>query len=104
MIIGRIEGATRVLGKGQGYLELPIRDELHETANGPGTPWMVTAWQPTPEELDKLNAGASVHVSIRGIRHLWSKSDPYHQSSNRSDRAIPPTSLDCCSALRPAAH
>lgn len=70
MIIGRIEGATRVIGKQQGYLELPIRDEfIHDTANGLGTPWMVTAWQPTPEELEKLNAGASVHVRIRGVGH-----------------------------------
>jgi hypothetical protein len=27
---------------------------------------MVTAWKPTPAELEALNAGASVHVRILG--------------------------------------
>lgn len=77
MLIGRIEGATRVVGKSQGYLGLPLKDEtvtlpaeirdivIDCTVNGE-TPAMVTAWEPTPEELAKLNAGASVHVRILG--------------------------------------
>lgn len=70
MLIGRIPGATRVLGKSQGYLGLPIRDELiDEEVNGPGTPCMVTAWTPTPDELARLVAGASVHVRILGSVH-----------------------------------
>ena len=70
MQIGRIRGATRVLGKWQGYLGLPVRDELTKcTVNGPETPSMVTAWLPTPKELEALNAGAAVHVRILGIAH-----------------------------------
>lgn len=70
MIIGRIPGATRVLGKSQGYLGLPIRDEIiDEGVNGPGTPAMVTAWEPTPDELDRLAKGAPVHVRILGHVH-----------------------------------
>ena len=70
MHIGRIEGATRVLGKSQGYLGMPIRDEvIHEAVNGPETPCMVTAWLPTPEEPRLLNSGASVHVRILGTAH-----------------------------------
>ncbi len=70
MIIGRIPGATRVLGKSQGYLGLPIRDEvINEGVNGPGTPAMVTAWEPTPDELDRLAKGAAVHVRILGTAH-----------------------------------
>lgn len=70
MLIAQIEGATRTLGKSQGYLGLPLRDERIDcTVNGPGTPQMVTAWTPTPEELAMLNAGATVHVSIIGIAH-----------------------------------
>lgn len=70
MHIGRIEGATRVLGKSQGYLGLPIRDEtINCTVGGERTPAMVTAWLPTPEELVLLNAGASVHVRILGTGH-----------------------------------
>lgn len=70
MIIGRIPGATRVLGKSQGYLGLPIRDELiEEGVNGAGTPCMVTAWEPTPEELERLARGAAVHVRILGSAH-----------------------------------
>ena len=67
MIIARIPKATRVVGKGQGYLGLPIRDEMiHDRVNGPGTPSMVTAWEPTPDELARLQAGACVHVRILG--------------------------------------
>ena len=70
MIIGRIPGATRVLGKSQGYLGLPVRDELiEERVNGPSTPAMVTAWIPTPDEIERLVNGASVHVSIIGTTH-----------------------------------
>lgn len=70
MQIGRIEGATRTLGKSQGYLGLPLRDEtISCTVNGPDTPAMVTAWHPTPDELARLNAGAAVHVRILGSAH-----------------------------------
>lgn len=67
MLIARIEGATRIVGKSQGYFGLPIRDEIiSEHVNGPGTPSMVTAWEPTPEELARLVAGAKIHVRILG--------------------------------------
>jgi hypothetical protein len=70
MQIGRIEGATRVVGKSQGYLGLPLRDEMINCAvNGAQTPAMVTAWIPTPAELAALNAGAAVHVKILGTAH-----------------------------------
>ena len=70
MQIAMIEGATRVIGKSQGYLGLPLRDEMVNcTVNGEGTPSMVTAWQPTPDELARLIAGASVHLRILGAAH-----------------------------------
>lgn len=70
MQIGMIEGATRILGKSQGYLGLPLRDEvLNCTVGGDRTPAMVTAWHPTPAELDALNRGAAVHVRLIGTGH-----------------------------------
>lgn len=70
MMIARIEGATRVLGKSQGYLGLPVRDELrHTSVDGPQTPVMVTAREPTPEELVRLNQGARVYLSVLGTVH-----------------------------------
>lgn len=70
MQIGRITGATRVLGKSQGYMGLPLRDEpINCKVNGESTPSMVTAWLPTPKELESLNAGAPVHVRILGTSH-----------------------------------
>lgn len=70
MQIARIDGATRVLGKTQGYLGLPVRDEVIECpTNGPGTPAMVTAWTPTPDEIARLAAGANVLVRILGTAH-----------------------------------
>ncbi len=70
MLIARIPNATRVIGKTQGYLGLPLRDEVRNTTvDGPATRCMVTAWEPTPDELERLNAGASVHVVIVGTQH-----------------------------------
>jgi hypothetical protein len=70
VISGRIPGATRVLGKSQGYLGLAVRDELvHDTVNGAGTPAMTTAWEPTPAEIEAIVKGAPVHVQILGTRH-----------------------------------
>ncbi|OYU91939.1 MAG: hypothetical protein CFE29_03580 [Bradyrhizobiaceae bacterium PARB1] len=70
MIIARIAGATRVLGKSQGYIGLPLRDEMINcTVGGEATPSMVTAWEPTPDELARLNAGALVQLRIIGTGH-----------------------------------
>jgi hypothetical protein len=70
MEIGRVRGATRVIGKSQGYYGLPVRDELvNDSVTGPNTPVMVTAWMPTPDELAALNAGAPVHLRIVGTGH-----------------------------------
>ncbi len=69
MLIGRIQGTTRVLGKSQGYLGLPIRDEIVKLDNGDEVSTMVSAWTPTPGELAALNAGASIHVSLWGQSH-----------------------------------
>lgn len=70
MMIAMIPGATRVLGKSQGYLGLPVRDQIdHDAATGLNTPSMTTAWTPTPDELAALNAGASVYVSLLGTAH-----------------------------------
>lgn len=70
MIIGRIEGTTRVLGKPQGYLGLPLKDVLlNTTVDGPTTPAMETAWLPTPDEIERINAGAPVILRILGVTH-----------------------------------
>jgi hypothetical protein len=70
MQIGRIKDATRVIGKSQGYMGLPLRDEIMNCkVGGEYTPSMVTAWHPTPKELKALNAGAPVHVRLIGTSH-----------------------------------
>ncbi|PZQ86021.1 MAG: hypothetical protein DI549_00635 [Ancylobacter novellus] len=70
MIIKHIQGATRVLGKSQGYIGLPLRDELINcTVDGPSTPSMLTAWEPTPAEIARINAGAPVLLRVLGSAH-----------------------------------
>lgn len=70
MIIGRIPGATRVLGKSQGYLGLPVRDvTLHCSVGGPETPAMETAWEPTPHEIARIVAGAPIILRVLGTGH-----------------------------------
>jgi len=70
MQIGRIKGTTRVLGKSQGYLGLPLRDDtINCSVNGPNTPCMTTAWLPTPKEIEAIVAGAPIHVRLVGTAH-----------------------------------
>lgn len=70
MLIARIPNATRCIGKSQGYFGLPVRDEVRNTTvDDEKTPVMVTAWEPTPDELERLNKGASVHLVIVGTQH-----------------------------------
>ncbi len=69
MIIKMVEGFTRILGKAQGYLGLPVRDEAVECSVNGTVPCMVTAWEPTPEELTALNAGGAVYLRVMGTCH-----------------------------------
>jgi hypothetical protein len=70
MQIGRIEGATRVLGKSQGYLGLPLRDVvINCSVGGEQTPAMETAWLPTTEEIAAITAGAPIILRVIGTTH-----------------------------------
>lgn len=66
MIIGHIEGATRVLGPPEGNSEvkpLAIRDVMFED----GARAVMSAWMPTPQELAAMNAGEPVYLVILGV-------------------------------------
>ena len=70
MLSAHIEGATRVIGKSQGYNGLAVRDvAVNCSVNGADTPAMQTAWHPAPDELAALNAGAAVVVQLLGSNH-----------------------------------
>ena len=70
MLSKHIRGATRIIGKSQGYNGLSVRDvTVNCSVGGAGTPAMVTAWEPTPEELVALNNGAPVCVRLLGQSH-----------------------------------
>lgn len=68
----RISGATRWLGAPLGWepdtqgpcSHLAIRDE--DTTAGRA---MASAWEPTPEELLRLNAGAPIILTVMGTVH-----------------------------------
>lgn len=65
MIIGHIEGATRILQAPPGRPDvapLAIRDVVYED----GTRAVMSAWMPTPEELARLNAGEPVYLILFG--------------------------------------
>lgn len=72
MEIKRIEGATRTFGaphdwdkeaKGKCY-GLPVRDVIQG-----GTPFMISAWEPSPQELKALMAGETLKLWISGTVH-----------------------------------
>ncbi len=63
MLVAMIAGDNvRVHGKSQGLLGLPVR---HEVRNA--MPVMVTAWTPTPQELELLAAGANIEIEMWGV-------------------------------------
>lgn len=72
MIVAMIDGCTRMLGAPPDWtpetsgrcVGLPIRDEM----NG-DMPCMVSAWEPTPQEIAMIAAGAKVYLSVIGIGH-----------------------------------
>ena len=76
MIPLRIEGATRHIGKSQGYLGLSVLD----TTLPDGTACMITAWDCTEAERAAIAAGATVYLQILGSGHppvnLWSGEAP----------------------------
>lgn len=55
-------GKIVIAGKAQGFLGLAI----HYTTTPCGAPVMETAWEPTAEQLKRLNGGAKVLVKIIG--------------------------------------
>lgn len=65
MINLAIDGATRRIGKSQGYKGLCVRDFEF----GDGTPAMMTAWQPTPSEIAKIVSGETIYLTILGTAH-----------------------------------
>lgn len=71
MQIVRVEGATRELGKpaewgeDQKCLTLPVKDTVLED----GSKVMVSAWQPSQEELAQLAADGHVYLWVWGQGH-----------------------------------
>jgi len=66
MEIGSIEGATRILGRGQeDYKGLPVLDQKY----GDGRSSMTSAWFPSMEELHKLVNGAPIYLMVMGEQH-----------------------------------
>lgn len=71
MLIGHIQNATRVLGAPKNWDQeklpcnaLPILD-----VQGAAGPEMISAWEPTPDELAKLVAGAPIYLVVCGVAH-----------------------------------
>jgi hypothetical protein len=72
MIPARIAGATRWLGAPPGWEPDKDGDCSHLAildVEAEGAPVMLSAWEPTPAELQALNAGASVYLQVRGSSH-----------------------------------
>ncbi|OXE37518.1 MAG: hypothetical protein CGW95_00980 [Phenylobacterium zucineum] len=65
-----IEGATRVMG-GPGLEDLHIRDTMVKKSHLDlhGVPCMSSAWEPSPEELQRIKQGAPIILRIIGTDH-----------------------------------
>lgn len=72
MLVKRLPG-SRVLGAPPDWNEkrdgwcggLPVKDQPTDT----GVNQMISAWEPTPDELARLNAGAPVLLWVVGYAH-----------------------------------
>lgn len=65
MLIGRIRGSTMVL---KGPVDMPDCQDLHvrQDRYPDGSSALVSAWMPTPDELQRLNAGQPIHLHVWG--------------------------------------
>jgi len=72
MLVKRIEGATHFLGAPENWNEaehgfcgtLPIKVVTID-----GIRYMVSAWEPTPDELKRLNEGKAIQLWISSPSH-----------------------------------
>jgi hypothetical protein len=71
MIVKRIENASRILGApedwkddGSSCVGLPVRDVSTDQGM-----FMVSAWEPTLEEIELITKGHSIQLWIRGTSH-----------------------------------
>ncbi len=72
MQVGRINGAMRNLGAPADWNKgaqgpcggLPVRDEMTTAGTG-----MTSAWFPTPEEVERIKAGAPICLTVLGSVH-----------------------------------
>jgi len=70
MHVGQIENANRTIGASQGYIGLPIRDGVFDCpVNGAATPFMASAWHPTPDEIARIVQGAPIILQVLGSSH-----------------------------------
>lgn len=69
MQIGRISNATRVLGKSQGYIGLPVLDASVPGKDGTSIRCMSSAWLPNTDEILALNLGAPLIVKLLTKEH-----------------------------------
>lgn len=68
--IKRIKNATRVIGKSQGYIGLPLRDEvIFDPAVGAPTHSMLSAWELEANELAALAEGLPLILRVLGQAH-----------------------------------
>jgi len=79
MLPGRIQGATRNLGKPEGWVDdldgpcshLPIVDVMTDS----GINLMISHWEILPDELERLKQGAPMFLQVVGELHppvmLW---------------------------------
>jgi hypothetical protein len=98
--IAHIAGATRVLGRAQGYLGLAVRDaEVIDRATGKPVNQMTTAWEVLPHELLALSGGANVELSVFGNAHppvLLSVGDVPVQNPQLTPREVIDLLLGVC--------
>ncbi|MBX4883981.1 hypothetical protein HJA90_10345 [Rhizobium bangladeshense] len=70
MQVGMIKGHTRIIGKSQGYIGLPLRDiAINSTVTGADTPAMESAWIADPAEIAAIAAGAPIILRVIGTVH-----------------------------------
>ena len=88
----RIMNATRTLGAPPGWDEerngpcvgLPIRDEEWN-----GTPVMTSAWEPTAEEIQALQGGAKIELTVIGTGHPPVSLSVVHRSEDGLEKRVP---------------
>lgn len=62
-------GYTRVLGRSQGFIGLPVKDAVMECDVGGPVETMTSEWELSPQDIAEIVEGGRIRITLQGTAH-----------------------------------